>query len=433
MIAKIAITNFRSIRDKVELSIIKSSISGHPSNLVKVSKGFQLLKSTVIYGPNASGKSTVLLALKAIKTLVASSSRNRTNQLIKQYEPFKLDKSKENAPVVFEISFFLKKVLFEFAFSFNRYSILSEELHFYPKGVRSLLYQRKRGREIKYGEYFKGGKKIVEELLQDNQLFISKAGENNPVSLKDPYLFFIEQLEVFPFIDTYEESNLNRLFVKRLAEDGNSRFSRLFNRLICALDTGIKSISAIELDWKKFRLDPKLPDEVKEKLLEDFKYDIKTVHPVFKDQQPDGEVSFRLREESKGTQSLFVVAGIILDTLLKGNVLVIDEFESNLHPEITRYLIRLFHNPATNPYNAQLIFATHDVSQLSGDTFRRDQIWFTEKNEYGVTQLYNCADIRGIRLQTPLDKWYSAGKFGATPLINDTDFLIEMQQNEPAV
>lgn len=433
MITKIAITNFRSIRDRVELSMIKSSISGHPTNVVKVNKGFQLLKSTVIYGPNASGKSTILLALKAIKTLVVSSSRHRTSQMLMQYEPFKLDKSKESSPVIFEIGFFVGVVFYEFIFSFNRYSILSEEMHFYPNGVRSLLYHREIGSEIKYGEYFRGGKKIVEELLQDNQLFISKAGENNPVSLKDPYLFFLDRMEVFPFIDTYEESNLNRLFIRRLAEDSNSRFSLLFNRLICALDTGIKSISAIELDWRKLRFDPQLPDEIKEKLLEDFKYDVKTIHPVFAGNQPDGEVAFKLREESKGTQSLFVVAGIVLDALIKGSVLVIDEFESNLHPEITKYLINLFHNPVTNPNNAQLIFATHDVSQLSGDTFRRDQIWFTEKDEFGVTHLYNCSEIKGIRLQTPLDKWYSAGKFGATPLINDTEFLIEMQNNEPSV
>jgi AAA15 family ATPase/GTPase len=118
-----------------------------------------------------------------------------------------------------------------------------------------------------------------------------------------------------------------------------------------------------------------------------------------------------------------------LDALDHGRVLVVDEFEKNLHPSITQFLIQLFHNPVVNPNNAQLIFATHDITQLSNDHFRRDQVWFTEKNEFGATSLFRCSDIQGIRLGTPLDKWYASGRFGATPIIDDVDFLIEMQTN----
>jgi hypothetical protein len=78
-----------------------------------------------------------------------------------------------------------------------------------------------------------------------------------------------------------------------------------------------------------------------------------------------------------------------------------------------------------------LIFATHDITQLASGEFRRDQIWFTEKNEFGATELYACSDIKGVRPENPLDKWYASGRLGATPIINDVDFLIEMQENVP--
>ncbi|MBA3900376.1 MAG: ATP-binding protein [Bacteroidetes bacterium] len=173
-----------------------------------------------------------------------------------------------------------------------------------------------------------------------------------------------------------------------------------------------------------------MPDDIKINFQEQYKYDIKTQHPFFEGEKLVGTENFEIEEESTGTKSLFVIGGIILDALETGKVLVVDEFEKNLHPGITQFLIKLFHNPLTNPRNAQLIFATHDITQLSHDNFRRDQVWFSEKNEFGATTIYQCSDIKGIRLGTPLDKWYSTGRFGATPIINDVDFLIEMQEDE---
>src|SRR5690606_4299426 len=138
---------------------------------------------------------------------------------------------------------------------------------------------------------------------------------------------------------------------------------------------------------------------------EDYRYDIKTKHPLFDGEENIGFEKYDVDDESTGTKGLFVIGGIILDALETGRVLVVDEFEKNLHPSITQFLTKLFHNPLTNPLNAQLVFATHDISQLSNDNFRRDQVWFTEKNEYGATSLIRCSDIQGIRLNTPLDKW----------------------------
>ena len=430
MIVKFSVTNFRSIREKVELRMEETSLKGLPLNTFQGQKNINLLKSAILYGSNASGKSSLLRAFKALEYLVLRSSGFKPDEKIVPYEPHKLEQSFAKAPVFFCIDFISNGVRFEFNLSFTEKQIEKEELFYYPHAVRTLLYARTVGKDIKFGESYRGGKKTIEKLLLDNQLFISKAAENNVESVQEPYRFFAEGLMVFPLLEEYRKTSLSRLYAKRLAEDRHSKFSKRFNSLICALDTGITSVSAEEVDWESYKFPSNMPDDVRIKFQEDYKYNIKTQHPVFAGEKFIGNELFEVEEESTGTQSLFVIGGIIVDALETGRVLIVDEFEKNLHPSITQYLIQLFHNPLTNPLNAQLIFATHDITQLAHDGFRRDQVWFVEKSEYGATSLYQCSDIKGIRLGTPLDKWYSSGRFGATPIINDVDFLIEMQENE---
>ena len=431
MIYKFALSNFRSIKEHIELDFAATALKGHPANYFSGVDKKKLLKSTVIYGPNASGKSGLLLAFKALEYLILHSGNLKPGDKIGPYEPHRLDSNSVKAPVSFTIEFASAHTKYEFSVSFLEKTVEKEELYFYPNGVRSLLYSRHRHKEIKFGEAYRGGKKTIEKLTLDNQLFISKAAENNAESILEAYRFFKDNLMIFSFLQAYDESELNRLYAKRLAEDKAGRFKSLFNKLICALDTGISKVEAEEVNWKNFKFPDSMPEEVRKTFQEDFKYDIKTFHPLYVDGQKISEVPFDVSDESAGTQSLFALAGIVLDALEDGSTLIIDEFEKNLHPNLTHYLIRLFHNPTTNKRNAQLIFSTHDITQLSAETFRRDQVWFSEKNEFGSTKLFRCSEIKGLRLGTPLDKWYLSGRLGATPLIDDSEFLMEMIE-EPA-
>ncbi|SEO08977.1 hypothetical protein SAMN05192574_105263 [Mucilaginibacter gossypiicola] len=429
MLVSFAVTNFRSIRERVQIDMVKSGQSGMVSNYFKCGKK-QLLRSAVIYGPNASGKSSFLRAIKAAEYLVLNSADYKLDEDIEPYEPHTLDRGCRTQPVVFEMSFVANKQQYDYLISVTEKRIESEELYYYPANSRSLLYSRVAEKEIKFGDYYKGPKKVIEKLLSPNQLFLSKAAENNVDSLMSAYRFFSKGLTAYPMIEEYAESNIARLYAKRLAEDKDSKFSKRFNKLICALDTGIASVSAKEIEWKDGMLPGSLPEDIKKQIREDYKYEIRTQHFVFEQGKKVDVQTFDVRDESAGTKSLFVIGGIILEALDNGRVLVVDEFEKNLHPSITHFLIQLFHNPIVNKKNAQLIFATHDITQLSTDHFRRDQVWFTEKNEYGATSFYRCSEIPGIRLGTPLDKWYASGRFGATPIINDVDFLIEMQADD---
>jgi AAA15 family ATPase/GTPase len=414
----------------MELNMLKTGLKGLTSNYFDISNKRHLLRSSALYGPNASGKSVFLRAIKTLEFLLERSSGFKPHQPMELYEPHKLEKSFASRPVVFEISFISNETQFDYLVSFSQDRIETEELYYYPTNTKTLLYSRYAEKEMKFGDYYKGAKKTLEKLLLPNQLFLSKAAENNVEALMEPYRFITQKMMVYPFMEDYHESSYARLYARRLAEDKGSAFSKRFNALICAVDTGITSVSAEEVDWSEFKFPGSLSEEIKKRFQEDYKYDIKTKHIIYEGTTHVGDVLFDVQEESSGTKSLFVIGGIIIEALETGSVLVVDEFEKSLHPIITQFLIQLFHNPIVNTRNAQLIFATHDVTQLSNDNFRRDQVWFTEKNEFGATNLFRCSDITGLRLGTPLDKWYATGRLGATPIINDVDFLIEMQSDE---
>lgn len=431
MIKNISIENFRSIKNRVTLDLTRSKRKKSDlANYITIAKT-DISSTTVIYGANASGKSNLLRAIKALEFLVINSAKYNPGDAIAPYEPFKLQEGNDKKNVFFEIEFFVETILYRYTLSFNSHEIENEKLEFYPIATRkpAILFHREKGKEIEFGKYFKGEKKTIEKITLPNQLFLSKAAENNAESILPVFHFFKDRLRVYPFLNQYYESGLERLFAKRLAEDPDSAFSRKLNALICSLDTGIQSIRARETDWNAVKFPDNIPDNIKRRIQDDYKYEIKTVHKFFDlNRKETGLIDFDIEEESKGTRSLLALGGIIIDSLEKGLVLVIDEFEKNLHPIITSYLIQLYNNKFLNPKNAQLIFATHDVTQLRDDIFNRDQVWFTQKDEFGSTELIRCSDIKGVRLNVPLDKWYMSGRLGGTAIINDTDFIIAMQE-----
>lgn len=429
MIKSVSVRNFRSIKDQITLDFSKSNRKkGDLSNYISISNT-EIATTTVIYGANASGKSNLLRAFKALEYLVLNSAKFDSEDKLGPYEPFRLAKGFDKKSVSIELEFFIDQIRYIYLIIFGEKLIEQEKLLFFPLGKEATLFNRVKGKEIQFGEYFKGEKKTIEKLTLPNQLFLSKAAENNAESALPVYQFFKNRIKVYPFLNQYNESGLERFYAKRLADEPESPFAKKLNALICALDTGINSISAKETDWNSVKFPDNMPDNVRKKIQEDFKYEIKTVHELFDgSNKSSGLIDFDIDEESTGTRSLLSIGGIIIDALEKGSVLVIDEFEKNLHPIITSYLIKLFNEKIFNPKNAQLIFATHDITQLNEDIFNRDQVWFTQKNEFGVTELIRCSDIKGLRLNTPLDKWYVAGRLGGTAIINDTNFVMAMQE-----
>jgi hypothetical protein len=155
-------------------------------------------------------------------------------------------------------------------------------------------------------------------------------------------------------------------------------------------------------------------------------------HKKFHNDNEAGVVPFDLGEESTGTVKLYNLSAVIIQTLHNGDVLIIDELNSSLHPLLSQFIINLFQDAKSNPNKAQLIITTHDTTLLSQDLLRRDQIWLVEKDSYGATSLYSLSDFdyREVRSSIPFDRWYLSGRFGALPVIGDFNRWFEYAKKE---
>lgn len=419
MILSFKIENFRSIKNTTTVSLIteKRLKENELINNSFFENNTEILKSLLIYGRNASGKSNILVALKALVFLVENSDSFKHDMDIPPYEPYKFDLSQKNKPVKFELDFISveSKIKFKYIVSYNKKEIEFEGLYIYPEGVKSKLYERKYSK-ITYGEYYKGTKKIIEDDLLPNQLFLSKSATSKVKYLDDCYLFFTRYVYISTIHDTDYDNSIIRVFSEVLTKDDKLKNNLL--ELLKAADTSINDFSISEKD-KEMNFPKNMPEEVKLQILDKYKYDVFTKHILFEKGKEVGLTSLDLEDESFGTKKLFAIGALILATLDDGGIIVIDELDKGLHPLISKMLINLFNSKTNNPNNAQLLFATHDSTLLDLEFLRRDQICFVEKEYEGNSFLYKLSDIKGVRKDMPIDKWYLSGRFKAVPVVND--------------
>ena len=416
MILEFYIENFRSFRDHQTFSMIPDEGKQESTeHIVEVSDKYQALRSAVVYGANASGKSNFMRALQALRNIVISSADLAPDQEIESYDPFRFNPRTAGAPTVFEVDFLIDKVRYHYLAAFTKKKIVEERLLFYPEGRESKLFIRK-GQNFEFGDYLKGQKAVISRLTGKNQLFLSKAVRNNLEQLEPVYQFFAQHLMPIPFLDSWVDNRYIDRIAKELTHSKSTgKYLENFTRLIKSFDTGIH-------DFKIKK--PTLPLSGKE-------YEISIEHDVFDDAgEKKGFATFPIEEESAGTQKLFVLGGLILRALMNGRIIVIDEFERSLHPLVSSYLIQLFHDPGINTKGAQLILATHDTNLLSSNAFRRDQIWIVEKDQSGASELFSLADVRGILKDAPYEKWYLSGRLGGIPSIQRLDFELNYTVDE---
>ncbi|HMV42991.1 MAG TPA: ATP-binding protein [Leptospiraceae bacterium] len=409
MLIEFSVTNFRSIRDKVTLSMVADkSISKKnelPDNLIEVDKNLHLLKSAVIYGRNASGKSNVLKALFNLVTLVSESQNYSVGQEINLHNPFSFQKGSSEIPNQFEIIFLLfnkeenSKIKYHYKVDIDFEKIRYESLYFYPKGQRAKLFEREYGKEITYGDSLKGNKKNIEDGLLENQLFLSKSSSYRLEILNEVYSYIVKKIFIYLDLDLYEkmqnENNMKSIY--NLLEIQLAKKNLL--ELLKAADTGITDILTLNDDKLIF-----------------------TKHDYANSESDFINSLLFLNEESSGTRRLITIFLPIFGSLITGTIVIIDELDKSLHPLLTKMLIQIFHSKKNNPNNAQLIFATHDSSLMNGELFRRDQMFITEKDEIGQTSIKSLASIKGVRRDIPFEKWYLNGSFGGIPVIYEPEF-----------
>ncbi len=398
MILSLKIENFRSIKESltVDFRATKRLSETHLPENTFIEGDIEVLKSLMIYGRNASGKSNILLALDTIVDIVKNSDKFKFKESITQFDPFLFDANSRNEPVKFKIEFITEaKVHYLYYISYDRTKIIEESLYFYPFGKIAKLYERVNG-EFSYGEHYKGVKKRIEDDLLSNQLFLSKSASSQVKYLNDAYLFLSEDILTSIFDDSESDIYWGNVFARLIIKDNELKEN--FLQLLRAADTNIHDFKIID------------------------NQEVITIHPKFENGKQNGEQAIPLGQESLGTKKLFAIGGTIVDVLTHGLVLIIDELDKGFHPLLSKMIIELFNSKKNNPKNAQLIFATHDSALLDLDILRRDQIGFVDKEYEGNSIFYKLSDIKGVRKDTPIDKWYLSGRFGAIPVLGDVNF-----------
>ena len=421
MLINFTFKNIRSFRDEKTLSMEAASIQEIKESLL-CRGSYKLLPAIVLYGANSSGKSNVLSALSIMRNIVINSVRLNPKDKL-PFDPFRLDEESIEQPTSFEIEFLLNNTKYRYGFEYDEKHILSEWLFEKKAKERefNLFYRAENQFEISKTRFSEGLEK--EKSTPENRLFISLVAQLNGEKSQEILTWF-KRCNTLSGLssDGYRGFTLKMLYEKLAGcEDALNFFHRtqlgfqdlIINKELFSEEM-LSSISA--------------PDEVKKQIFNDLNgqtiLTTKTTHKVYNSK---GEVvridAFDKDEmESEGTKKVIELSGPLFDTLKEGNLLLVDELDAKLHPFLTLNILRLFMAPETNPNGAQLIFTTHDTNLLNLKHLRRDQIWFTQKNETESSDLFSLIEFKDekgakVRNDRDIENDYINGRYGAVPFI----------------
>lgn len=399
MLVNFTFKNFRSFRDEMTLSMEAASIQELSGAVVK-SCDEELLPVAVMYGANSSGKSNVLKALKAMRDVLLNSVKLNPKDKL-DAEPFCLDLTSAEEPTSFEIQFTLNGSKFRYGFDYTANEILAEWLYEKRVGEREFELFLRSGNEFKISKtrFAEGNGK--QDATPSNRLFVSLVAQLNG-KLSQSILDWFSSIEYISGMDgkEYAGKTLEMLFLNK---QGATEIKQLFTETnLGFMDIDIELVDSDTLKMKA-----------------------ESVHRLYDlNGNMIGVRNFSTdKMESEGTKKMIEIAGPLVDAILSGKILVVDELDAKLHPFLTRKVIGLFMDREINRNGAQLIFATHDTNLLNLQYLRRDQIWFTEKDKTDSTELYSLVEFRDdagnkVRNDRNIEKDYINGRYGAIPFMS---------------
>lgn len=376
MILLFRLNNIFSFRDETTLDLQAAKIQTEKGKALShnmfPAAGGQVLKSVSVFGANASGKSNVIKGIKACVDMIRTSHTYNENTIF-AVAPFKFDGYDKN-PSSFFVRFIIDGIEYEYSFSMTRTEILTEQLFYYPKGRRSLVFSRNesKGPDKKNIYEFKHAIKRPMDVAANTSrktLFISRASQMDRDIAKRVFRFFSEDV----VLDYKESAMPIDNFMKTRKE-----------QILEILNTADSDIVDIRIQGNT----------------------LKTFHRG----NPDIAFDFDT-EESEGTKTLFLMMLSMIDIIRNGRTLLIDEIDTSLHPHLVENIINLFNNSD----NAQLIYTTHNTHLLNTDFQRRDQVYFVNKREDGCSDLYSLYDFKDFRDTFDMEKAYLQGRFDAVP------------------
>lgn len=414
MLLEFRCKNHKSIKDEVLFSLLASKDTFNSEYLYDY-KDLKILKSSVVYGANGSGKSNFIDAIYFMKLLV-SNSINLQPGMGMPYTPHKLNGIGSES--FYSVQFVKNGVRFVYGLSIEQMLVKEEYLYYFPNGRQAKIFDRT-GMTYEEGSKFKGRFNSCKDVLKPNRLMISCAANfTNITEIEDAFRFFSEDLVI------YTNANQENWMQYSLYQfNSNPEIKNLALSFMRDIGVDIQDIK-INIEESAFpqsELPEFLSDEYKNKLRMTplKKITASVVYPGFE--------TDLFTEESTGIQKLFAFLCPFLDIISKGKILICDELETSLHESLLYTLLKTFLS-LEGKEQPQIIFTTHDTSLLSLDLFRRDQIWFTELNSLNrSTELYSLAEIKSVRKDENYGKGYISGRYGAIPMLNEN--LAELLKN----
>ena len=426
MLLKFSVENFRSFGHEMTLDLYASNgIKDLPGKGVSVigsgPSSFKVLNAISLYGANSSGKSNLLRAINTMRNMVLNSVRLNDGDSL-DYDPFVLS-TRTTHTTHFEITYYdsITRGIYTYGFEYNEEAIVKEWLLAkWPGRSEKRLIDRTQGRVDIDPVSFEEGVRARALLLNKNRLFLSLAGQAGGEISNSVITWFQKGLRVISGIHDTTSSYTR----KRVAESPEAK-SRV-QEFICKMKLGFEHFDVEKVDFESI---PGFPKELIEHYKRDPFIQIHSAHNVYGE---NGEIVRTEMldldsQESAGTNKVFALSAPLLEALDEGMTLVVDELDSKMHPLLSRRLVEMFNSPEENPNGAQLIFTTHDTNLLSNDIFRRDQIWFTEKDAVENTGIYSLLKVHerseklshAPRNDSNYQKNYIQGLYGAVPWITN--------------
>ena len=409
MLIRFSFKNFKSFKNENCLDMEATSLKEHEYNVAKTENG-EYLKVSAIYGANASGKTNVLQAFDYMKKRILVSDDSKKNSPIDEENIYSF--MINNDPIALEVEILAKNnKIYKYGFEVLKDTIISEWL--FEKRVNKFyaIFERENNNVSMKPNKISDLVNIDERTLFLN--IYSKIDRNNE-DFSNVYDWFVNSMYLDLGNPNFERFINNRVSLKILSDEN---YKKELLKFIKTFDSGIEGIRTT-------------PDSIEAVKSNNGIIDIEVLH-----RGENGELkALPFYLESNGTRKMFHLFDFFMDALKNGMVLFVDELDAKLHPLLTRYIINLFHNSQTNIGNGQLIYSTHDTVNLNKETFRRDEIWFAEKDKDGISEIYALSDYileddknagKKVRNDATYNKDYLTGRYGAIPVLEEFDIIHE--------
>ena len=417
MLIQFNFKNYKSFRDEATLDLSAAKMTEFSDRVVSEGND-KILPMAAIYGANASGKSNIYNAFGYMADYVIESFKyGDEEEKFEEYRPtpFLFDSVSNDAESSFEVYFTIPgdkaEKTYNYGFCVDRHGVTEEWLNVKAKTARkyaSVFYRSTEEDTLDLSGLPKSSRDNIQVALEKQVLIVSLGAKLKVNKCKDIRDWFMAN-EFADFGDPFTNFFLSRRLPKGFVDD-NSVQKKV-----------IEYFASFDEHIKDFEIE-KLPHDADSK---EETYKISSLHKKI---DSDTFAAIPLSMESAGTLKMFALYPELQDVLEKGSVFFIDELNARLHPLLVRNFLLTFLNPEINTKHAQLIFTTHDTWQLSNQLLRRDEVWFTEKDEQGISKLYSLADFvdesgARIRKDESYEKNYLIGKYGAIPTLKSIDIF----------